>query len=266
MKTIRTDSLSELLSDESRHLCHWLILEETGETLASLYKQAPRLEYEWLFLETPYADFLKRSPVVLRVSDAIGSVFQAFSQDARKGISPGIVVASQASEDEVLAHLRRCLSVTFYGDRTGMLRYYHPDVAAVLFGSPEHVGQAWFGPLERWIWHGEEPPRTPAASTWYALCADGDESVSREKQTHTAQAGPELPIALSRGQEASLERYIRVMRAWKEFRQPGESLEDPAVNHRFLASAQLEQALGRKSVPPGVLEEPTQPPSQWSAT
>ncbi|EWH00057.1 DUF4123 domain-containing protein [Halomonas sp. BC04] len=223
MKVIRTDSLTELLRKVSRHLSHWLVLEESGQTLTSLYRQVPALEYEWLFLETPYADFLKRSPVVLRVNNAMSGMLQAFSQDPRKGISPGIVVASQASEEEVLVHLRRCLSVAFYGDRKGMLRYYHPDVAAALFGSPEHVSQAWFGPLERWIWHGEAHPRMSAASAWHALCADDDESAPHEAPGHTArtQAAATPAVALSRGQEAALERHIRVMR-------PGRSSISPA--------------------------------------
>lgn len=268
MKVIRADSLSALLRNESRHLSHWLVLEETGETLTSLYRQVPKLDYEWLFLETPYADFLKRSPVVLRVSDAIGDVLQAFSQDPRKGISPGIVVASQAPEGEVLAHLRRCLSVAFYSDRKGMLRYYHPDVAAVLFAAPEHVSQAWFGPIERWIWHGEAHPRNSTAGAWHALCADEGETVLHGEPAHVAKtpAGAEPTLALSSRQEASLERYIRVMRAWKDFHQPGESLEDPEAYRRFLASARLEQALGQKSDPSVGLEEPMQSPSQWSAT
>ncbi|MCC5883933.1 MAG: DUF4123 domain-containing protein [Halomonas sp.] len=268
MRMSHADALFELLGKQSRHLSHWLILEETGQTLSSLYRQVPALEYEWLFLETPYADFLKRSPVVLRVNDSIGDVLRVFSQDPRKGIAPGIVVASQAAEEEVLGHLRNCLSVAFYGDRKGMVRYYHPDVAAALFGSPEHVSQAWFGPLERWIWHGEVHPRNPVASAWHALCADDDESVPHEEQGHTAvtQSTAMPNVVLSRAQEASLERHIRVMRAWKEFRQPGESLDDPEAYRRFLASARFEQALGEKNDPSAVVEAPTQSPSQWSAT
>ncbi|WP_167115609.1 DUF4123 domain-containing protein [Billgrantia bachuensis] len=268
MRVICADTLSELLGGQSRHLSHWLILEETGQTLASLYQKVPKLEYEWLFLETPYADFLKRSPLVLRVNDAIGDLLREFAQDPRKGISPGIVVASQASEEEVLAHLRRCLSVAFYGNRKGMLRYYHPDVAAALFAASEHVSQAWLGPIECWIWHGEAHPRTPAASAWHALCADdaASEHCVDPANSTQSQAGASPILALSRGQEAALERYIRVMRAWKELRQPGESLEDPKTYRRFLASARLEQELGQQSDPAVVLEEPMPSPSQWSAS
>jgi hypothetical protein len=264
MRVIRADTLSELLVGKGRYLSHWLVLEETGQTLASLYQRVPKLEYEWLFLETPYADFLKRSPVVLRVNDATDELLQAFAQDPRKGISPGIVVASQASEDAVLTHLRRCLSVAFYGNRQGMLRYYHPDVAAVLFATPEHVSQAWFGPIERWIWHGEAHPRTPAASAWHALCTDDETAVQHVDPLRQAETAAQL--ALTAGQETALERHIRVMRAWKAFRQPGESLDDPEAYRRFLASAYLEHALGRQSDPAVALEEPMQTPSQWSAT
>lgn len=268
MKVLRADSLSALLGNQSHHLHHWLVLEETGETLSSLYQQVPALEYTWLFLETPYADFLKRSPVVLRIDETISNVLNAFSQDPREGIAPGIVVASQASQEEVLAHLRHCLNVTFYGNRKGMLRYYHPDMAAALFGAPEHVGQAWFGPLERWIWHGEAHPRTPGASTWLALHADDDPSARDRAQDHTARAQAKATpgLALSRGQEAALERHMRVMKAWKAFRQPSERLEEPDAYRRFLSSAQLQQALAPTDKPSTVADAATTSTRQGSAT
>ncbi|TFH85880.1 DUF4123 domain-containing protein [Billgrantia azerbaijanica] len=148
METLRVNTLEALLDDGA---ARWLVLEETGTTLKALYELSTTPEYEWLFLETGFAGFLKHSPLVIRVESLRSELFQAFREDPVGGRFPGILVTSHAAEADVLAHLRRCLDVRFYGERLGMVRFYHPAVAAALF-SPEsrHEGSGLCTPGIPW--------------------------------------------------------------------------------------------------------------------
>ncbi|SNY95729.1 DUF4123 domain-containing protein [Halomonas sp. hl-4] len=235
MRVIQASTLSQLLN-QNNGLQHWLVLEENGKTLSSLYRQLQSVDFDWLFLQTRYKDFLKRSPIVMPLNQATGGILEMFSADPRRGIAPGIVIASRAPRNEVLAHLRSCLEVAFYGNRKGMLRFYHPDIAAALFSQPEGVSGQWFGPIDQWIWQGHEMGVKPTASPlWQALEAGGqkDESVSAARQV----------LRLTRHQEHALERYIRLTRAFKQNRNPGESLDDMEIRRHFLGTDIARQAL-----------------------
>ncbi|MBZ5488728.1 DUF4123 domain-containing protein [Halomonas aquamarina] len=235
MNIVTAPTLAKLLA-RTRGLNHWLILEETGKTLSTLYRDFALTDYDLLFLQTRYAEFLKRSPVVVPLQEATKNIFDTFATDSRKSIAPGVVVASAASQQDVLHHLRKCLEVTFYGNRKGMLRFYHPDIAAVLFTKPENVSAQWFGPIEQWIWQGEEKSTLPTAIPQWQALQSNDQTAATVKETDRV-------LRLSRHQEQALERYIRLMRAWKQYRQPGESLDDVAVRCRFLKSDMAMQAI-----------------------
>ncbi|MGP9732859.1 DUF4123 domain-containing protein, partial [Halomonas sp. AOP23-I1-8] len=160
-----------------------------------------------------------------------------FSADPRRGIAPGVVIASRAPRNEVLAHLRSCLEVTFYGNRKGMLRFYHPDIAAALFSKPEGVSRQWFGPIDHWIWQGDEMGVKPTGfPLWQALEA-GDQTEER------VPAPAHQVLRLTKYQEQALERYIRLTRAFKQYRSPDESLDDMEIRQRFLNSDIAQQAL-----------------------
>lgn len=235
MKVIQANTLSQLLN-QTDGLQHWLVLEENGKTLSALYRQLQNVDFDWLFLQTRYKDFLKRSPIVMPLNQATRGILETFSADPRRGIAPGVVIASRAPRNEVLAHLRSCLEVTFYGNRKGMLRFYHPDIAAALFSKPEGVSRQWFGPIDQWIWQGDEigaKPTTPPL--WQAL-----EVVD---QTDESVLAPGQALQLTRHQEQALERYIRLTRAFKQYRSPGESLDNMEVRQHFLNSDIAQQAL-----------------------
>ncbi|EHJ92589.1 DUF4123 domain-containing protein [Vreelandella boliviensis] len=235
MRVIQANTLSQLLN-QNNGLQHWLVLEENGKTLSSLYRQLQSVDFDWLFLQTRYKDFLKRSPILMPLNQATKGILETFSEDPRKGIAPGVIIASRAPRNEVLAHLRSCLEVTFYGNRKGMLRFYHPDIAAALFSQPEGVSRQWFGPIAQWIWQGDEIGAKPTASPlWQALEADD--------QTDESVLAPDQVLQLTRHQEQALERYIRLTRAFKQYRSPGESLDDMEVRQNFLNSDTAQQAL-----------------------
>lgn len=235
MKVIQASTLSQLLN-QNNGLQHWLVLEESGNTLSSLYRQLPNVDFDWLFLQTRYKDFLKRSPIMMPLNQATRGILETFSADPRRGIAPGVVIASHAPRNEVLAHLRSCLEVTFYGNRKGMLRFYHPDIAAALFSHPEGVSRQWFGPIDQWIWQGDEMGvKYTASPLWQALEA-GDQT--DERMPTTGQV-----LKLTKHQEQALERYIRLTRAFKQYRSPGESLDDMEIRQRFLNSDIAQQAL-----------------------
>lgn len=236
MKVIQASTLSQLLN-HNNGLQHWLVLEENGKTLSTLYRQLQNVDFDWLFLQTRYKDFLKRSPIVLPVNQASRGIVETFSADPRRGIAPGVVISSRAPRNEVLAHLRSCLDVTFYGNRKGMLRFYHPDIAAALFSKPEGVSRQWFGPIDQWIWQGEEMGVKPTASSlWQALEAD-------DQTDEKVPAAARQLLQLTKQQEQALEQYIRLTRAFKQYRSPGESLDDMEIRQRFLNSDIAQQAL-----------------------
>lgn len=236
MKVIQASTLSQLLN-QSNGLQHWLVLEENGKTLSTLYRQLQNVDFDWLFLQTRYKDFLKRSPIVMPLNQASRGVLETFSADPRRGVAPGVVISSRAPRNEVLAHLRCCLDVTFYGNRKGMLRFYHPDIAAALFSKPEGVGRQWFGPIDQWIWQGDEMGVKPTAPPLWRALEAGDQTDER------VPAAARQVLQLTKHQEQALERYIRLTRAFKQYRSPGESLDDMEIRQRFLNSDIAQQAL-----------------------
>ncbi|SDM16978.1 protein of unknown function [Modicisalibacter muralis] len=205
MTAISAKSLVELLGDDDEQ-SHWLILEETGQTLPALYSLSPAPDYEWLFLHTPYAGLLKRSPLVLRLDTVAREIRQAFENDPRQGDFSGIVVSSHHPHDAVLAHLRRCLEVRFYGNRRAMLRYYYPAIAACLFAPDSKPHRQWLGPLDQWVWFGTTTQRLDEQPQWHALRDDTDtQAIASDESSR--------PITLSNGQENALEQHIRTSQA-----------------------------------------------------
>ena len=207
MMAIGAESLIELLGDDKEQR-HWLILEETGQTLSALYSLSTTLDYEWLFQHTPYAGSLKRSPLVLRLDNASHEVRRAFEANPSNDTFRGIVISSRHSQDAVLAHLRHCLDVRFYGNRQAMLRYYHPAIAACLFSLNYHPNRQWLGPLDQWVWF-EATPQTQDNERlqWHAL-----RDQAQADPAPPSQQSPQ-PITLSSGQENALEQYIRAHQA-----------------------------------------------------
>ncbi|WP_447529768.1 DUF4123 domain-containing protein [Vreelandella sp. TE19] len=235
MNIISALSLKELLSSSDQST-YWLILEETGNTLASLYSRFGIIDYELLFLKTRYSGFLKRSPIVLPVNQDSRQILEAFASDARTAIAPGVMVRSSEPRQKVLDHLRKCLSVKFYGNRKGMMRFYHPDVAALLFSNMSEVSDQWFGPLDRWVWQGAEL-NMPLGDKlpWQA--------VTRNTKTVVQENLPEGSLSLTKSQEQALERYIRITSVFQQYRKPHESFDDLAVRKRFLESELANQLL-----------------------
>lgn len=235
MNIIQASTLSQLLNENSG-LQYWLILEENGKTLSSLYQQLPNVDFDWLFLQTRYKDFLKRSPIIMPLNQTSRSVFDTFAADPRRGIAAGVVVGSHAPRNQVLSHLRSCLEIKFYGNRKGMVRFYHPDVAAALFSKPERVSQQWFGPINQWIWQGNELGVMPTELLQW-------QSIQLSDYADETTAQPNQTVQLTNHQERALEQYIRLTRAFKQYRKPGDSLDDMAIRRRFLESEIAKQVL-----------------------
>lgn len=214
MTVISAKSLVELLGDDDEQ-SHWLILEESGQTLPALYSLSAAPDYEWLFLHTPYVGLLKRSPLVLRLDTVAREIRQAFESDPRQADFSGIVVSSRQSHDAVLMHLRRCLEVRFYDNRRAMLRYYHPAIAACLFAQDSEPHHQWLGPLDQWVWFGTTTQGHDEQPQWHALRDATD--------THSAANDESSrPITLSNGQENALEQHIRASQARRGQRPPSE--------------------------------------------
>ena len=79
MKVIQASTLKQLLN-QNNGLQHWLVLEENGKTLSSLYRQLQNADFDLLFLQTRYKNFLKRSPIMMPLNQATGAILSGYAK------------------------------------------------------------------------------------------------------------------------------------------------------------------------------------------
>ncbi|EPC00636.1 hypothetical protein L861_12650 [Litchfieldella anticariensis FP35 = DSM 16096] len=198
--------LAPLLSGD---LPCWLVLDRLPDTLKRLYELEEAPQYVPLYARTRYADCLAQSPLLVRVSDALPPLWQTFVNGHGEAPLRGVIVTSQASTAEVVAHLRSRLETRFYGQRRGLLRFYDPWIAAHLF-SHAVSDSAWLGPLQRVVWHGGTfEQRAEVGAQWYALSAT-------DAPTSLAVPDDEMPLGLAPAQETAMERYATRWPLWRQ--------------------------------------------------
>lgn len=154
---------ASLPSDLLWHTGAYLLLD--GVSVRSL----PRKLYEWseapefdvLYLETRWAELSDVSPCLIYLSGLQDPICTQFLNHAEQ--EWGYLLFSQASRLEVLAHVRKLISVRHpLGDEM-LLRLADPAVAQALFGlAEEDKNTTLFGPIEqlcapdmvlgRWHW------------------------------------------------------------------------------------------------------------------
>lgn len=132
----------------------WLLLDvpgapEAGALLQQTFAQARRF---WLFEGTEWHALRARGPALidLRTCPALAEACYGQVQVWR-----GLLVVSEASSSELLAHLRRMLTVTLGLHHRALLSYYNPNTASYFFDACDALELSrWLGPISQLHWFG----------------------------------------------------------------------------------------------------------------
>ena len=138
--------LQEPLKNTTAHLYLCLDSMQFENIEQFLYQTEPDPKWAWVYEDTPLASMTKAGPVLVQVS--VDSPLLKQWLDEGYQMRWGILLASSAGFDTVLAHLQ-WLSRVRYPCGTAMLfRYYVPDIADVLFSKEieNEYSQLW-GPV-----------------------------------------------------------------------------------------------------------------------
>ncbi|WP_347505332.1 DUF4123 domain-containing protein [Pseudomonas anguilliseptica] len=145
----------------------YLLLENGDEKLERVYalEQAPEPIY--LFADTDLAAHQEQGPLLLCLSgSALLDEYRNAPNEWR-----GLLLSSPQPLEELLAHLRRMLIVSFDGNRKALLRYYDPRVASYFFPACDADSVTpWLGPIQQLIWHGGTwADSAQGLSHWHSL-------------------------------------------------------------------------------------------------
>ncbi len=175
----------------------WMLLERTDDLLPALFRTMGHPDFVELFDSTELASYSDSSPLLVH-DDSDGALLGAMQ--TAPGCWPGLVIESEHSNEEVRKHLRHILIVRFGQNRTGMLRYWNPDVARCFFPacSDDALG-LWFGPIRRVSWHSPRESQwqsldNPSAHLWQAPSSNHRLMLSAEQShglKHPLQNGQE---------------------------------------------------------------------------
>lgn len=145
----------------------WVLLERTHSVLPQLYREVgvPRLSL--LFDTTELAAYSEQSPIFVACDES-----SRLHKAVRKAPEdwPALIIQSEHSAAQVLAHLRQILLVRFEGGRRGVLRYSNPTTASYFFPACQAEHETWLGPISRLSWYARTwADRAVHSSTWQSL-------------------------------------------------------------------------------------------------
>lgn len=129
----------------------WLLLPYvSSQKMRLLFSYCQNPIVHWLFTSTVLEEVKNQGPAVVNITDS--KLYQDYQQQPEKW--QGHIIYTQASQTELLSHLRALLVVRFYGQEKGVLNYYHPQVASYFFQMPESQLSYWLGPIDLFAWYG----------------------------------------------------------------------------------------------------------------
>ncbi|WP_339465276.1 MULTISPECIES: DUF4123 domain-containing protein [unclassified Pseudomonas] len=135
-----------------------VLLERTDDLLEKLYQRVPDPNPTLLFESTELQEYTEQSPIWL---ESASSAFIIEQMREIPSAWPGLIIESQASNENLLAHLRYILFIRFDTERKGVLRYSNPRTASYFFTvKDETTSGTWMGPINRMNWYG---------GTWFDL-------------------------------------------------------------------------------------------------
>ncbi|KAA0967738.1 DUF4123 domain-containing protein [Pseudomonas sp. ANT_H12B] len=132
----------------------WLLLDVPGapQAGAALQQKFAQARWFWLFEGTELQALREHGPALidLRACPAL-----AESCHSEAHVWRGLLVVSQASSSQLLAHFRRMLTVTFGLHHRALLNYYNPHTASYFFDACDaRELSRWMGPISQLRWFG----------------------------------------------------------------------------------------------------------------
>ncbi|PAU60432.1 DUF4123 domain-containing protein [Pseudomonas indica] len=180
----------------------YLLLEHDDDLLQRVYEQEPSAVPQRLFANTELDAHRDQGPLLVPLStdDALLAAYRSAPSDW-----PGILLACDRPEAELLEHLQRLLIVRFDGNRKALLRYYDPRVASYFFPACDvQSSPAWLGPIRQVAWHGGTWADSAAdEATWH--CLNNPEAANATPMTAPMPLDDRQTRALERQQ---LERFV----------------------------------------------------------
>ncbi|MHC8289163.1 DUF4123 domain-containing protein [Pseudomonas sp. XS1P51] len=132
----------------------WLLLDvpgapHAGETLQQTFGSVP---WFWLFEGTELHALREHGPALvdLRACPTLAGLCHSEAHSWR-----GLLMVSEASSSQLLAHLRRMLTVSFGLHHRALLSYYNPNTASYFFDACDAAELSrWLGPISQLCWFG----------------------------------------------------------------------------------------------------------------
>ncbi|MHC8398774.1 DUF4123 domain-containing protein [Pseudomonas sp. MDT1-17] len=152
----------------------WLLLDVPGapQARATLQQKFAHARWFWLFEGTEWHALREVGPALidLRTCPALAGLCQSEALLWR-----GLLVASETSSSQLLAHLRRMLTVTFDPPHRALLSYYNPHTASYFFDACDALELSrWLGPISQLRWFGGTwADRAVGSQGWQQLVNPG---------------------------------------------------------------------------------------------
>ncbi|MVV49224.1 DUF4123 domain-containing protein [Pseudomonas sp. PB120] len=148
----------------------WLLLDLPGAPNAgtTLQQAFPQVRRFWLFDDTEWQVLREHGPALIDLRTCPPLVEPCHSEpDTWRGL----LLFSEASTSQLLAHLRRMLTVTVGVHHRALLNYYNPQTASYFFdASDARELTRWLGPISRLHWFGGTwPDRAIGSQGWQQL-------------------------------------------------------------------------------------------------
>lgn len=132
----------------------WLLLDVPGapQAAAMLLQQFSDVHWFWLFEGTELHGLQEQGPVLVELRDYPALLEFCYSEPHTW---QGLLLVCEASAAQLLAHLRRMLTVTFGLHHRALLSYYNPQCASYFFDAcdAEELSR-WLGPISQLCWFG----------------------------------------------------------------------------------------------------------------
>ncbi|MDB6048437.1 MAG: hypothetical protein JWR17_1183 [Pseudomonas sp.] len=133
----------------------WLLLDTLSTPgLAEQFKRRFDDSYvgDELFAHTQLHPLRDQGPLLIRMAPG-SPLSQAFPQESEDW--PGLIIVCAAPKQQLLAHLRRMLTVRFSEHLISVLTYYNVQTASYFFDGMDALELSlWMGPMESLTWYG----------------------------------------------------------------------------------------------------------------
>lgn len=151
---------------------HWLLLDVPGAPQAGALLQQMQARWFWLFEGTELHALREHGPILvdLRTCPALTGLCHSEAHIWR-----GLLLLSEASSSQLLAHLRRMLTVSFGLHHRALLSYYNPHTASYFFDACDaRELSRWLGPISQLRWFGGTwADRAIGSECWQQLLNPG---------------------------------------------------------------------------------------------